>query len=573
MSARESMDQAVMRVRTPDPSEACPVQDNDNFDCPVYTRREAPCKGACPSSEDARGYLTAIAQSLRFGHSHEESVEQAWHVLTDKNPFPAVHGRVCPHPCEDACNRGFKDEPIAIHSLERHIGDEGIRRGFRLRMLTEKKRDRRVAVIGAGPSGLSCAYQLARRGYPVTVFESEAEPGGMLRAGIPTYRLPRDVLAAEIEKIIDLGVDLRLNTSIGRDISLDELRSSHDAVYLAAGLHRSIRMGVEGDDLPGVVPGIDLIKSLNCGDGVELGKRVLVIGGGNSAVDVARVCLRLGPEVDLIYRRTQLEMPALASEVQGAIDEGVMVTFLAAPAKIATAPAGAPYRLVLTCILMELGEPDSSGRRRPLPIEGSEFEIEADTIIAAIGQEADLTGLEGLAEGSWVRADSYGRTGIEGVFAGGDVLMPGVSTMAVGRGRKAARAIDAYLHGVEYKEPYAPKPIGHSRISLGYYAAAPRHKQQELPIVERIRNFDEVNLPLTGDQAREETYRCMSCGLCFTCDRCRVYCPTHAISRDLSQPVGRIMFTDYTKCIGCHVCADICPCGYIEMGMQGAGIS
>ncbi len=556
-----------VRLRSPDPSEAYPVQDNDNFECAVYVRREPPCKHACPSSEDARGYLTQIAQRQLFGRSLEESLDNAWHVLTDHNPFPAVHGRVCPHPCEDACNRQFKDEPLAIHNLERHIGDHGIERGLKLRMLTDEKKNQQVAVVGSGPSGLSCAYQLARRGYKVTVFEAAPEPGGMLRFGIPDYRMPKDVLEAEVDRIFALGIDIKLNARVGAYISLDWLRDEFDAVYIAAGLHHSIGMNIEGENLPGVMTAISLLKCLNSGEKVDIGSHTLVVGGGNSAVDVARACLRLGSSVELVYRRTRAEMLALASEINGAMEEGVRFTFLAAPEKITAAGEAAGRRLVMTCVRMQLGAPDASGRRRPLPIEGSEFELAADTVIPAIGQEADLGGMDALAAASgWVEAGPAGATSLKGVFAGGDMLGPGVATMAVGAGRRAARAIDAYLKGREYVLPYARRPIGPESMKLGYYDSAGRHQEKSLPLSERT-GSREVNLPLPAADAVDETGRCMSCGLCFTCDRCRVYCPTHAISRDLTQPLGRVMFTDYTKCIGCHICADCCPCGYIEMGM------
>ncbi len=557
----------LIMVKSPDPSEAYPVVDNDNLDCAVYVRREPPCKHACPSGEDVRGYLTQIAQRGLFGRSLEESLDNAWHGVTDHNPFPSVHGRVCPHPCEDACNRGFKDEPLAIHNLERHIGDHGIERGLKLRMIIDKKSSKKIAVVGSGPSGLSCAYQVARKGYPVTVFEAGPEPGGMLRFGIPDYRLPKDVLKAEVDRIFDIGVELKLNARVGTYVSLDWLRDGFDAVYIAAGLHRSIAMNVEGEDLPGVMTAINLLKCLNGGEKVDIGSHTLVVGGGNSAVDVARACLRLGSSVQLVYRRTRAEMPALASEIEGAIEEGVKFTFLATPKKIAAAGEAAGRRLVMTFTRMQLGATDASGRRRPLPIEGSEFELEADTVIPAIGQEADLAGMGALAASSgWVQADAAGATSVKGVYAGGDMLAPGVATMAVGAGRWAARAIDAYLNGREYVLPYARRPIGPENLDLQYYNHAPRHQEKSLPLRERT-GGREVNLALPAAGAVAETDRCLSCGLCFTCDRCRVYCPTHAISRDLERPVGRIMFTDYTKCIGCHICADCCPCGYIQMGM------
>ncbi|MHB9112855.1 MAG: NAD(P)-binding protein [Thermoleophilia bacterium] len=539
---------------------------NDTGRCPVYVRRMPPCKDACPSSEDIRGYLTQLAQTDLLGRTTEESLDEAWHILTDKNPFPAVHGRICPHPCETACNRRIRDWPLAINNLERFIGDHGIRRGLGLRKLASEVKTQRVAVVGAGPAGLSCAYQLARRGYLVRIFESGDQPGGALRTGIPHYRLPRDVLDAEIGKILDLGIVVRYGVLVGRDVSLDKLRDEYDAVFAGIGAQAGIRLGIEGEDLPGVFSGFDFLKRVNSGQLKQAGEATLVIGGGNAAIDAARAAVRLGGRTTIAYRRTRFEMPSISEEVWEAEQEGVGFEFQVAPVKIARTDGG-PQPLEVTFIRMEPGEPDESGRKRPVPVPGSEFALVADMVVAALGQQPDFDGIEGIGgDDGWAAIKPSRESNLPGVFVGGDMLATGLATTAVGQGRGAARAIVEFLNGRTVREPYMPSPIQARELRLDYYDHLPRNDHEYLLPEERTKNFDEVNLPLSAEAALAETRRCMSCGLCLACDRCRIYCCEEAINRNLKRPQGRVMFTDYARCVGCGTCAEACPCHYIEMG-------
>ncbi|MBI3583308.1 MAG: FAD-dependent oxidoreductase [Nitrospinae bacterium] len=556
----------VVKLKVASPSDIV-VTNGESWKCPVYVKKMPPCRSNCPSSEDIRGYLTYIAQSKDYKRHYEDAFDEAWYILTDKNPFPAVHGRICPHPCEDGCNRKDKEDgSVAIKNFERFVGDHGIKRGLKLKKLTDKKHNKKVAVIGAGPSGLSCAYQLARRGYPVTVFEELEKPGGMLRYGITSYRLPREVIDAEIQKILDLGVELKCSTKIGEDVSFEELRKNYNAIYMAVGAQRGSLLNIEGESLSNVFSGVEFLHRVNKGEKVNVGRRVMVVGGGNTAIDSSRVSRRFGAEVTILYRRTKNEMPALRDEIMGADEEGVKFEFLTAPLLISRNGKGS---VDITCIRMKLGEKDKSGRQRPVPIENSNFTLEADTIIAAIGQEPDLLNLDELKnKNGWLEINPSNReTSVAGIYAGGDVLGLANATTAVGHGRRAAKAVEAYLNGINYREPSATRPIKHTDMILDYYPASPRNDVKELHVGERIDNFKEVCLPLTLEEAIAEANRCMSCGLCFTCDQCRIYCPREAISRDKKMPVGQVMFTDYTRCNGCHICAEVCPCNYIEMGM------
>ena len=390
----------------------------------------------------------------------------------------------------------------------------------------------------------------------------------MLRYGIPSYRLPREILDAEIQNVLDLDVELKCNTKVGVDTSFEDLKKNYNAVYVAVGAQKGTRLNVEGEALPTVFSGVDFLRRINKGEKVNVGKKVVVIGGGNTAIDAARTCKRLGSDVTIVYRRTRDEMPAIRHEITAAEEEGVKIEFLAAPVCVIGESGKPECSIDLKCVKMELGEKDKSGRFRPVPIEGSDFSVDADTVIAAIGQEPDLTGMDALKNKyGWIDANAIKETSIQGVYAGGDVLNLDIATTAVGHGRKAARAIDAYLNGQRYRDPGNPRPVKHTDMKLDFYPPAPRNNLKELPAKERINSFEEVNKALTLDEAAAEAKRCMSCGLCFTCDRCRVFCPREAVSRDKTRPVGKIMFTDYTKCIGCHICAEVCPCKYIEMGM------
>jgi NADPH-dependent glutamate synthase beta subunit-like oxidoreductase/Pyruvate/2-oxoacid:ferredoxin oxidoreductase delta subunit len=536
-----------------------------------------PCTGQCPSDNDIRGWLTLIAHREKYGLSLEEARDRAWHMAVATNPFPAVMGRVCPHPCEASCNRAHKDGAVAINSVERSIGDWGIERGLKLTTLDGDAPEEKIAVIGAGPSGLSCACHLARHGYRVTVFDAFEKPGGMLRYGIPPYRLPREVLDAEIQRILDLGVELRSNTPVGDSVTLDEIRREYDAVYVGIGAHRGMTMGIPGEDGPGVYTGTDFLNRVNSGRGADIGRHVVVVGGGDTAIDAARVSLRLvpdaaavsrrmGAEVTILYRRTRNEMPAIEREIDEALEEGIRIEFLAAPAKVQRGDDGSVEKL--TVQRFELGEPDESGRRRPVPIEGDVFELEADTLIMAVSQAPDWSTLGGGIEtkGNWLEVDDWGRTGLEGVWSGGDTLTLGLATISIGQGRRAAECIHAKLRGQDPAERPEHPPIGKDRILLDWYEEAPRAERRVLSAEERLAHpMEEMDLGITEEQALAETARCFSCGLCFGCENCWMYCQSNCFKAVKEPEPGHLYDIDLSTCGGCKKCAEECPCGYLDL--------
>jgi NADPH-dependent glutamate synthase beta subunit-like oxidoreductase len=489
-------------------------------DCYVIGEgRTAPCRLACPARLDVQGYVTLISEG-RF--------KEALELIRERIPFPAVCGRVCHRPCEPECNRGELDEPLAIAALKRFVADyEG---EIEPPTLAERTRDEKVAIVGAGPAGLTAAYDLVQLGYGVTVFEALPVAGGMLAVGIPAYRLPREVLQAEIEYIEKTGVEIRTNTPIGGDLTLDHLRQEYDAVFISVGAHKSQRLTVPGEDLEGVLSGVSLLRDLNLGKGVELGGRVAVIGGGNVAVDAARSALRLGADkVSILYRRSRAEMPANEWEIEDAEEEGVEIHYLAAPTQI----LGRNGKVVgLECIRMELGEPDESGRRRPIPIGESEFIMEADVVVSAIGQAPDLSFLRnsGLITG-WgtIAADADTlATNETGIFAGGDAVSgPATAIEAIAAGKKAALSIHRYLRGepLEREEEEA-KVARIEDINARELWQEKRQKMPKLFVGKRVRNFEEVELGFTEEMAVQEASRCLECTVCRQCE---LLCPDLAI--------------------------------------------
>jgi len=531
---------------------------------PKHAEKKPPCADACPSGNRVRQFVTTIAQAERLGKSPEQAFQEAWYVYTDTSPFPAVCGRVCPALCESQCNRKELEGAVSVNKIERAIGDFGIEKGLTLKTLTDQKRPQRIAVVGAGPSGLSCAYQLARRGYGVTVFEASDAPGGMLRWGIPGYRLADSVLDAEIQKILDLGVELRCGVKVGKHVSLEQLRQSYDAVYVALGAQQGVRLGVEGESAPNVFSGVDFLNRFHHGERLDLGTDVVVIvvGGGDTAIDAARICRRLGARVTILYRRTIEEMPAIRKEVEEAIEEGIQIEFLAAPVGFIKQGDRA---VALRSIRMELGEPDASGRRRPVPIEGSEFDIPASAIISAISQKPDFTGFESLVEGrEGIRVDGAGATKVERVWAGGDVTQLDLVTTAIGHGRRAAEAIDRTLLGTTAAAEDALKVVRTDRMRLDHYEKKPRAEPAALAADQRLQTVDaEVNLGLTRDQVIEQSRRCMSCGFCFDCEKCWLFCQDQAVVKPMQK--GVLYSFKLENCTGCKKCADECPCGFIDM--------
>ncbi len=480
----------------------------------------APCRQRCPAQIDIPAYIDAIRRG-----DYEEAVG----VLKERNPLILVCGRICPHPCEDWCRRGEsgKDDPVAINMLKRFVADWEMHSGKRVEVTQGPDTGKRVAVIGSGPAGLSCAYFLRRLGHQVTLFESMPNLGGMLRYGIPEYRLPKAILDWEIQGILDLGVEVRRNVRFGEDFNLEFLLASgFEAVFLGAGAWQSSKMRCEGEDMEGVWGGIEFLRMRDLGVRVDVGKKVVVVGGGNTAIDAARTSIRLGAEVTLLYRRSRKEMPANEMEIIAAEEEGVQFHFLAAPSRVIGDENGRAKQLEY--IKMELGEPDESGRRRPVPIEGSETLLDVDTIIAAIGQKADASiiekdksrKLEQLTYTRWGTMDAdpdTGQSSIPYLFTAGDFLTgPALVVDAIGGGRKAARAIHLYLTGqeVDIPEDAQKKRIPESELGeLEGIEPKGRPPMPELPVEERVQSFEESELTLTEEEAIKEADRCLQCGI------------------------------------------------------------
>lgn len=528
---------------------------------PVNVEKLAPCMDACPNGTEIRKVLTTISLSEKHERSYEASFTQAWQILTEKNPYPATCGRVCPHPCEAECNRQHKDGSVGINSVERFIGDYALQHGLAFTK-PETTYAEKIAVIGSGPAGMSCAYQLARLGYPVTVFEAFPKSGGMLRYGIPAYRLPRETLDAETQRILNLGVTLKTNTIVGKDIAYKDLQKEFRAIFVGIGAHQGKKLGLEGEEVANLWTGTAFLNQTNSGQKIEVGDHVVVVGGGDTAVDAARVSRRLGAKVTILYRRTRNEMPAIEEEIVGAEEENVDLVFLAAPKEIIRNDGRATGMI---CQRMKLGEADESGRRRPVPIDGDMFPIECSTIVAAISQEPDFGGFEDLREGrDWIKVDEFGHTRVNGIYAGGDVLDLGLVTIAIYQGRRAAETIHREIQGLPYTQAEKQQIIKHDKMLLSYYEEKQRNEALKMDPAARLKDPDaEISSTLEMTRAIAEAFRCMSCGSCFDCGQCWSFCQDGAVKKPVIK--GQPYTYKMEFCNGCKKCAEQCPCGYIEM--------
>ena len=510
---------------------------------PVYVDRLPPCNAQCPAGEDIQGWLY---------HAESGDYEAAWRHLTRDNPFPAIMGRVCYHTCEGACNRGRIDQAVGINSVERFLGDEALKRGWAFAPPALES-GKRVLIVGAGPSGMSAAYHLRRLGHAVTVIEAGPLMGGMMRFGIPKYRLPREVLDGEMQRILAMGVDVRLHTKVD-DIAASMREGGFDAAFLAVGAHIAKRAWIPAKDSSRILDAVAVLRSMEDGEQPLLGRRVVVYGGGNTAIDVARTARRLGAtDAVIVYRRTREKMPAHELEVEEALQEGVMVKWLS------TIKGSDGETLTIEKMALdEKGNPQPTG----------EYEtLEADSLILALGQDVDLSLLDGVPdlrrENGVVWVDEHMMTSQPGLFAGGDMVPAERNvTVAVGHGKKAARHIDAWLRGSPLERAAKHAPASFERLNPWYYSDAPKTVRPQLDLARRTSSFDEVQGGLTEDNALFEARRCLSCGNCFECDNCYGVCPDNAVIK--LGPGKRFEF-NYEYCKGCGVCAAECPCGAIEM--------
>lgn len=615
--------------------------------CPTYIQSTPPCQGSCPAGEDIRSYLSIVrgVEKPPMGADGKPTMpwqEYAWRRLTDANPFPAVMGRVCPAPCESGCNRNEVEDHVGINSVEHFLGEYAIAHQLKFPP-PPAPTGKKVAVIGGGPAGLSCAYHLVKKGHAVTIFDEHEHLGGMMRYGIPGFRTPRPVLDAEIQRILDLGVTTRMQCHVGKDITLEQMRQEFDAVFLGMGAQSGRALPLENAEAPNVVTATAFLRAFNDGRLQHVGRRIVVVGGGDTSIDVATVARRLGHieranptdfeeaiggrlahDVAEISARAGCEvtltsvfpiekMQANKHEIEQALAEGIAIRGGLMPlAVIKSADGRATALRVAQCEAKMMG-----GKLEIKPLKGTEEDIPADLVVSAIGQAIDLTGLEVFdnGKGGLTTDRNYQVQGQPGVYAGGDAIRPHLLTTAVGHGAIAAEGIDAFLAGQapekrpkidvhtfdlqrkmlerglsfteateairgtcdtnvgihNYDNRSDRYVITHEGLFLGHFPYVAR-KQRQITTLNReeaLGNFQERLSVLTEADAIEEAKRCMSCGLCFECDNCVVYCPQTAVKRvpKKEATTGRYVYTDYDRCIGCHICHDVCPTGYIQMGL------
>ncbi len=608
-------------------------QASHSHKCPTYVQRTPPCQGSCPSGEDIRGWLD-VTRGLDKPAAGQSWQEYAFRRLTEANPFPAAMGRVCPAPCEKGCNRNDVDDHVGINAVEQYIGDTALKQGYRFDP-PAKETGRKVAVIGGGPAGLSAAYQLRRRGHKPTIIEEKAQLGGMLRYGVPRYRVPADVLDGEVRRILDMGVEVRANCRVGKDISLEDLARDYDAVFWGIGTQIGRKLPIPGADASNCVDGIEFLHAFNAGRLSVVPERIIVIGGGDTSIDVTTVAKKLAGEDATAGKPSSYTAETVTAQAAFGGAQVTLTTIFpldnmqASPREVADARSlnvdihGSvmPVEILL----------DDKGYARgvryaacgvdkknlPVRIEGGkEYEIECDMVIFAVGQKGDMAGLNALNNGR----DAISAGGVfevpghPGHFVGGDIVTPHLLTTAIGHGWIAAEGIDTYLAGAEpAKRPKVDKHqfdllqalhhaglelsdynheavhgtseagfavhnfenraereiIKSSEMFLGHFSPTPRIEREERRLSDVFVEGGERIRTLLEEQAVAEAKRCMSCGLCVECDNCVVYCPQTAVKKvsKAERAIGRYVFTDYSRCIGCHVCRDVCPTGYIQMGL------
>ncbi len=531
---------------------------------PRRVAKASPCQISCLAGTDVRAVVALIAQREKLGLSVEEACTRAFELVALTNPFPATTGRICPHRCEDNCTRQQKDGGVAVGTIERFIGDFALDRGLTLPGCPDHPaHPERIAIIGAGPAGLSCAYQLLLRGYACTIFEGMPQPGGMLRYGIPSYRLPARVFEGEIQRILSLGVELHTRTMIGRDVSLDELRQQFAAVFVAPGAAASRAVDIPGAKGACVLRAVDFLRDVARQAPPGLGRHVVVVGGGNTAIDAARVAARLlGGRGEITLLRQENEV--VDEDLRDGMEEGISVEFLSTLDSVVRDAMGGIDHVVIQRI--ELGEKDESGFPALLPVAGKSYELRADAVILALGQRPNVSPIF-RANPEQYESDASGRTKTARVWRGGDAVTPSFAAVVIGQGRQVALSIDAELRGLPLPEPLALPNLQVGRLKLECYDAMPRLGRRVIPVPERLADLQsEIEPGYEATAVFREAGRCLSCGNCFGCERCWMYCTPGSFSRNAKAEPGNYFTINLDKCDGCRKCAEECPSSFLEMG-------